>query len=198
MVKVSFIVEGDTEKIIVESPAFAAWAEAQGIEICSPVINAKGGGNLLPQNMAQIVMQARRASPDHIVILTDLEDAPSGAAVRGRIGTEHTDLIFIAVKAIEAWFLADTLALRSWLGLDDAFEVLPEETPGMPWDRLKSLAQEKGVRGPGSNKPGFAKKMCMHHGFTVAGSASHPACPSARQFHDGIAGLGQPIPGEGG
>ncbi len=76
--RVSFIVEGDTEKIIIESAAFMAWAKASGIEICAPVINAKGGGNLLPQNMAQIVMQAKRANPDHIVILTDLEEFSIG------------------------------------------------------------------------------------------------------------------------
>ncbi len=191
MVRVSFIVEGDTEKIIIESAAFMAWARASGIEICSPVINAKGGGNLLPQNMAQIVMQAKRANPDHIVILTDLEDAPNGELVRNRIGTEHTSLIFIAVKAIEAWFLADTAALRSWLGMPDAFEERPEETPGMPWERLKAVAQEKDARGPGSNKLGFAKRLCRNHGFTIPGAAAHPACPSAKLFHDGVAGLGQ-------
>ncbi|PTQ87123.1 hypothetical protein [Agitococcus lubricus] len=49
MVKVGFIVEGDTEKLIVESPAFVAWLVANGITLVNPVVNAKGGGNLLPQ-----------------------------------------------------------------------------------------------------------------------------------------------------
>ncbi len=53
MVKVGFIVEGDTEKVIVESPAFSAWLTANGITLCHPVIDAKGGGNLLPQNIGQ-------------------------------------------------------------------------------------------------------------------------------------------------
>jgi Domain of unknown function (DUF4276) len=184
MVKVGFIVEGDTEKIIVESLAFQNWAKSQGIDICSPVIDAKGGGNLLPQNIVPMVVQLKRSSPDHIVILTDLENEPSVAVVKERIGTEHTNLIFVAVKAIEAWFLADSNALQTWLELPDVQENLPEDTVGMPWDRLKELAKEKERRGPGSNKPGFAKKMCKHYGFTVARAAEHPACPSAKLFHD--------------
>jgi hypothetical protein len=47
-----------------------------------------------------------------------LEDAPNGEVVRNRIGTEHTSLIFIAVKAIEAWFLADSAALHPGYGLN--------------------------------------------------------------------------------
>lgn len=90
MVRVGFIVEGDTEKIVVESSAFQSWAKSQGIEICSPVIDAKGGGNLLPQNIVPMVMQLKRSSPDHIVILTDLENASSVAVVKERIGTEHS------------------------------------------------------------------------------------------------------------
>ncbi|WP_084187437.1 DUF4276 family protein [Andreprevotia chitinilytica] len=189
MVKVGFIVEGDTEKIIVESPAFVAWLQSQQIELCSPVVDAKGGGNLLPQNIDPMVNRLREAQAEHIVILTDLEDAISPDVVRSRIGTEHADLIFIAVKAIEAWFLADSQALRKWLGLDDVAEDRPEETVGMPWDRLKELAKEKAKQGPGSNKPGFAKKMVKHYGFTVANAAQHPHCPSAKEFHDGLQAL---------
>ena len=56
MVKIGFIVEGDCEKIFIESDNFKNWANMQGIEICSPVVNAKGGGNLLPQIATQLFM----------------------------------------------------------------------------------------------------------------------------------------------
>jgi hypothetical protein len=186
MVRVGFIVEGDTEKIIVESDSFRAWAKDNGIEICSPVINAKGGGNLLPQNILPSVAQLRLANAKHIVILTDLDEAPDTECVKTRIGAEHTDLIFVAVKAIEAWFLADTAALNKWLKLDDVFENAPEATPGMPWERLKVLAAEKGSRGPGNNKPLFAMKMCKQYGFLVAHAAIYANCPSAALFHHAI------------
>lgn len=189
MVKVGFIVEGDTEKILIESDRFKAFARNNGLEVCSPVIDAKGGGNLLPQNISQSVARLRMANVGHIVILTDLETAPDVEAVKARIGSLHTNLIFVAVKAIEAWFLADTQALRRWLRMADVFEAAPEETPEMPWERLKALATEKGARGPGNSKPIFARNMCKHHGFDLAQAALHPACPSAKLFHDALVKL---------
>lgn len=190
MVKIGFIVEGDTEKIIIESKAFQSWAKNIGLEICSPVVDAKGGGNLLPSNIKQLVDRLELASPEHIVILTDLEDAPSVNSVRERIKNEYTNLIFVAVKAIEAWFLADTQALRHFLKSEDAFEAFPEETSDKPWQRLKELATQCKVNGPGASKTLFAKRMCNHYHFEISQAASHPACPSAKQFHDELIRLG--------
>ena len=142
MVKVGFIVEGDTEKLIVESPAFVDWLVANGITLVSPVVNAKGGGNLLPRNIGPFVATLQRTQAEHIVILTDLENEANPAVVRARIGQQQNHLIFIAVKAIEAWFLADTQALRKWLDIATIEEPTPEATPDLPWERLKSIASE--------------------------------------------------------
>ena len=49
---------------------------------------------------------------------------------------------------MESWFLADTKAMRQWLGDSTFCESAPETLAGMPWDRLKELRDEKG-RGPG-------------------------------------------------
>jgi hypothetical protein len=192
MVKIGFIVEGDSEKVMVESPTFQAWAKAQGLEICSPVINAQGGGNLLPHHMGLMVARLAPSGPEHIIVLTDLDDAPDIAAVKQRITPKHTQLIFVAVKALEAWFLADTVAMRRWLGNHATFhEPAPEATPKMPWDHLKKVASDHGARGPGSNKVIFAKRFCGTHGFALARAAAHEACPSARVFHDTLVGLGE-------
>jgi hypothetical protein len=194
VVKIGFIVEGDSEKVVIESDSFRAWAREQGVEVCSPVINAKGGGNLLPHHIQPMIAQFQVSQADHVVILTDLDDAPSIEAVKARITTQHTNLIFVAVRALEAWFLADTDAMRHWLSKDDFFEEFPEETPGMPWDRLKAVANELGARGPGPNKVIFAQRMCKTLGFRVAKASAHPNCASARQFHDGLVGLFSNLP----
>ena len=191
MVKVGFIVEGDTEKVIVESPAFSAWLTANGITLCHPVIDAKGGGNLLPQNIGPMIARLQQVQVDHIVILTDLEREVSTTVVRNRIGQQHTRLIFVAVKAIEAWFLADTQALRRWLGIATIEEPTPEATPDLPWERLKSIAHENQKRGPGSNKVIFAKRMVKHYGFTISNAAQHANCPSVLEFTLGLTRLGQ-------
>lgn len=185
MVKVGFIVEGDTERIIVESAAFEAWLNSIDIELCRPVIDAKGGGNLLPDNIEPMVQRLRGMQVEHIVILTDLEDDPTVDEVKSRIGTAHTELVYVAVKAIEAWYLADSAALTKWLGVPYE-EAHPEATVGKPWDRLKEIAAELNRRGPGNSKPGFAKKMVKHHGFTIPAAAAHTDCPSATSFCDGL------------
>jgi len=190
MVKVGFIVEGDSEKVLIESVGFRQWALAQGVKICSPVINAKGGGNLLPHHIEPMLAQFEQSKPDHIVILTDLEDAPNTDSVKTRITTKHTNLIFVAVKALEAWFLADTEAMKQWLKNADFFEAAPEQTPDMPWERVKELAKERKARGPGG-KVIFAKKMCGSLGFQLDNAACHPSCPSATAFRNALEDLGR-------
>jgi len=106
VVKVGFIVEGDTEKILLESKNFKDWTKNIGIDICHPIENAKGSGNLLPKHIVPLVERLKLQDPTHIIILTDLENDPDKQSVIDRIGTDHTQLIFIAVKAIEAWFFS--------------------------------------------------------------------------------------------
>lgn len=191
MVRVAFIVEGASEKMLIESKGFRDWATQIGVVVCDPVIDAKGGGNLLPQNVEPMIDQVKRSKPDRIVILTDLEHESTVEAVRTRIGARHTDDIFVAVKALEAWFLADTGALRHWLKVPDIYEEFPERTPAMPWGRLVELANSYGSRGPGPSKPKFARKYIGTHGFEVFNAAQHPNCPSAQLFCRGLVSLAQ-------
>ena len=189
MVRLGFIVEGDSEKIVVESAAFQAWAAHNDMTVIRPVINAKGGGNLLPQNIEPMVATLQQFKPDHIIILTDLETEPNEAHVRQRIGDTYTNLIFIAVKALEAWYLADSQAMQQWLNVDEFYEDHPQETPAMPWDRLGEIAKNLNRRGTGPSKVKFAEKIVKHCGFEVANAAQHPNCPSAKHFHDGLLAL---------
>ncbi|HCC4393441.1 TPA: hypothetical protein M5M71_004378 [Escherichia coli] len=184
MVKIGFIVEGDTESIIVNSPAFIAFLRTNNFELVTPVIDAKGGGNLLPKYVDNFVARLRNVGAERICILTDLEDAASVADVQARIAHQDVDISFIAVKAVEAWFLADSEAMKKWLKVDAFNEALPEATTEMPWDRLKEISCELGKQGPGSSKTAFARRMVTHHGFDIQGSARHPACTSARELVD--------------
>lgn len=182
MVKIGFIVEGDTESIIVNSPAFIAFLRTNNFELVTPVIDAKGGGNLLPKYVDNFVARLRNVGAERSCILTDLEDAASVADVRARIAHQDVDISFIAVKAVEAWFLADSEAMKKWLKVDTFNEELPEATTEMPWDRLKVISRELGKQGPGSSKTAFARRMVTHHGFDIQSSARHPACPSAHEL----------------
>ncbi|EIA1497367.1 hypothetical protein Q9X98_005089 [Vibrio parahaemolyticus] len=181
MVNVAFIVEGNSEKIIVESDGFRSFLRSLGYELISPVVDAQGGGNLLPNNIEVFLDRLRGQDPEHIFILTDLEDEPSVDEVRSRVGNDDISFSFVAIKALEAWYLADTDAIRSWLKCDVFYEEQPEKTVYKPWDRLKEIAMERGKPGPGS-KVTFAKKIIKKHGFDIKNAAAHEHCESAKEL----------------
>jgi len=182
MVKVGFIVEGDSESIIVNSPAFVSLLQMRGFELITPVINAEGGGNLLPKYVERFVERLQKAGAEKICILTDLEDAVSTDEVRERIFHHKVDISFIAVRAIEAWFLADSPAMKKWLTVEAFNEEHPEATLAMPWNRLKEIANQLSKQGPGGSKAAFARRMVTHYGFTVTQAAKHPGCQSALEL----------------
>lgn len=188
MVNVGFIVEGDSEKIMVESASFEQWLNECGYQLARPVINAKGGGNLLPDNIQVFLSGLHQAGADRIVVLTDLERETSVAAVKERISSSAISVVFVAVKALEAWFMADTEAMRRWLKAPDFFEASPERTPDLPWQHLKHIAKTHGSQGPG-NKVAFAKRFTRYHAFDITQAAQHPACPSAQEL---VMYFGQP------
>ncbi|WP_186685604.1 hypothetical protein [Pseudomonas vanderleydeniana] len=181
MVKAGFIVEGASERIVVESQAFRALLQSCGYELVTPVVDANGGGNLLPHNIEAFLDRLDEAGAEEVFILTDLEDELHVRTVRDRVAHQRVRFAFVAVKALEAWFLADTQAMNAWLKTDDFFEDTPEQTAEKPWERVKQVAAERGARGPG-NKVAFAKKAVTHWGFSVEHSSAHPSCPSAREL----------------
>jgi len=186
MVKIGFVVEGHCEKMLLESLNFRCWAEEQSIHICDPIINARGGGNLCPKKIEASITECRiLANPDKIVVLTDLECDPCITAVKERIGEKGVDQIVVVKKALEAWFLADTVVMRRWLENDDfPEESTPEETSDMPWERLKEIGRsyQKNQRGPGNRKKKFAVNLINTYGFSIKRAATHPQCPSAKYF----------------
>ncbi len=179
------MVEGYCEKILLESNNFRDWARQHNILICEPIINARGGGNLCPKNINASITECHRlANPDKIMILTDLECDICVTATKARIGGDVNQVV-VAKKALEAWFMADTKAMRRWLKNNDfQGENEPENTQDMPWDRLKEIAKSyhKEGRGPGTRKIGFAKIMINKLEFSIERAANHPNCASAKYF----------------
>ena len=183
MVKVGFIVEGNTEKVIVNSPQFKAFLNNIGLSIVDPVIDAKGNGNLLPQNIEPFIGLLKGKSADKIIVITDADNNTVNQ-VKKRImpksASYRIDEIVVAVKAFEAWFLACEELMRTVLHIPEFSIKLPEKTTELPFDYIKSLTASQQVRGPGS-KVTFAKRV-LRHGFSLQTAANHPHCPSATSF----------------
>ena len=196
MVTVGFVVEGASEKRLVESELFRKWLrEDCNLEVVNPVVDAAGNGNMCSHNIETFVKILRTsANPDKVVVLADLDPDTCAPCVQKRkeiIGCQGIDLIAIAKKAMESWFLADTKAMRQWLGNDTFYEIHPETLDEMPWCRLKELRTKKD-RGPGKGKLTFARKFIHVHGFDVRRAARHSQCPSARYFVEHLCALGNP------
>ena len=196
MVTVGFVVEGDSEKRLIESELFQQWLrEDCNLEVVDPVVNAAGSGNMCSRNIGVLVKNLRaEATPDKVVVLADLDPEKCAPCVQARkkiIGTQDiVDLVAIAKKAMESWFLADTEAMRRWLDDDTFCEAAPETLEGMPWDRLKELGRKsKRGRGPGT-KGSFSKTFILRYKFDVRRAAQNYQCPSARYFFERLRALG--------
>jgi hypothetical protein len=191
VVKIGFVVEGDTEKLLIESILFHKWAAQNQIEIGTPVINAGGGGNLCAKNIGKYIDAClTQVKPDKLVVLTDLECEPCITQVKQRIGDERVTKIFVARKAIEAWFLADTEAMCSWLENPEFSENFPEQTLAMPWERLREVSKTFHKRDPGG-KVLFTRNMINRFSFSIERAATHPQCQSAKYFLEKLKEIAQ-------
>jgi len=196
MVTVGFIVECHSEACLVDSKQFCEWLRMEcNLRAIPPAVNVAGNRELCNRNIGKWVdsLKKRADSPDKVVVLADLdpdECAPCITARKKIIESNGIDLIVIARKALESWFLADTAAMCKWTGDRTFTEPRPEETPEMPWNRLKEIGISKGHSTRGS-KVKFVQMFISDHHFDVRRAARHPHCPSAKYFVDRVCALGK-------
>ncbi|AQG79037.1 hypothetical protein [Spirosoma montaniterrae] len=173
-----FICEGDTERKIIESSAFQQFLIRNGIRCVGPVEDAKGNGNLLPHTIEEKRNKLFSAGASLIVILTDLDKDACITKTKQRIQDFSNQVVVVAVKEIEAWFLADSDVLTDLIGAPVYFDHPEKEE--QPFETIKQIFLNKTGRGVGT-KPMLARRM-LKYGFSIEAAAKHPNCPSARYF----------------
>ncbi|WP_288424439.1 DUF4276 family protein [uncultured Spirosoma sp.] len=180
MVKVGFIVEGGSEKIILKSVEFQTYLRTKQIEQVGDVIDIDGKGNLKAssQRMNTQVQLLRDAGATWIIILRDMDNATSFELVKSEVYQAADTVTCIAVQALEAWFLADSRTLHNLF--QTSFEHPSPEAVSNPVDELNALRKQYTGRGIGDKKA-FARTM-LGCGFTIERAAAHPNCPSAQYF----------------
>ena len=178
MVKVGFICEGKTERKIIESDNFQDYLYQIGIECIKPVFDAKGAGNLLPENLSEVLASLKAKDAQKIIILTDLDEDACVTVTKNRVTVDENRVVIVAVKKIESWFLADSETLTVLLKQNFHFDKPEEEN--IPFNTLKEIFINRQARGIGV-KDIFSARM-LKYGFSVQNAASHPNCPSARYF----------------
>lgn len=182
MIKVGFICEGNTEKKLLESEAFKAFLASIDLQFIN-VIDAEGSGNLLPHNIQQYITSLERDGAEKIIILTDLDADVCITITKQRLRARDTDIVVIAVRQIEAWFLADSLAMQKLLQ-DSNFHFDLPENEAFPFECIRQLKIAKTNRGFNDKAGGklLLIKKLLDLGLDIQQSASHPNCASAAYF----------------
>ena len=177
VVKVGFIVEGETESLILFSDNFKTILSELKLESVG-VVNAGGNKNLLPHNIAIHQTNLIELGASIIVILTDLDNDQCITETKERITERENQIIIVAVKQIEAWFLADSILLTKLFSQNFQFE-LPE-IELIPFETLRNLMIKYRGRGLPKKVP-MALKM-LNAGFSIQNAVNHPNCPTAKYF----------------
>jgi hypothetical protein len=184
MVKLGFIAEGATEKIILESSDFRGYLRSLSIDFIEEVIDAGGNGNLLPNNILPHTRILEEKGATKIFVLTDLDETLCITRTKERIKPLPNHIIIVSVKTIEAWFLADSESMRSVLN-DSTFFVENPELISNPFEEIKKVRLEK-TRKITNSKVILANLFIKHHGFSIQNAAKHPNCSSAKYFLETI------------
>lgn len=185
MVKIGIIVEGDCEKIVLETIHFSTFLSDSGLELVDEIINIGGKSKLKPdaEEMQNSINILRDQGAAWIIVLRDMDDAPSFKVVKDEVLQQDGVMICIAVKELEAWFLADSKTMSALFKTEFYFEK-PEE-PLNPPETISKLSLQFTGRGTAWERTGgkinFANKI-VRQGFTIQQAAEHPNCPSARYF----------------
>jgi hypothetical protein len=185
MVTLGFIGEGSNEKTVLESPSFRALLDRMGFDYLPYALDAKGGGNLLPKYLEDQIARMYEEGATRIIILADQEDNPCITSVKNRIDPENQQVVVVAVKAIESWFLADTKAISTYFGR--SFVCEHPESIQKPFIFIKE--QKLKLTGRGVDRK---KQLCsriLASGFSLEAAAAHPNCPSAKYFLDKLCSL---------
>lgn len=180
MVNIGFICEGYTELFILESDTFKVLLNQLGLHSIG-VINVQGNGNLLPHNIKSHRENLFDKGASIIFILTDLDQDQCITKTRSRITEYENQIIIVAVKQIESWFLADDIAMNTIFKGNYSFEF--PENQDVPFETIRSKYFEKFGRGlvGRDEKKRLAQKM-INSGFSIQNAANHPNCPSANYF----------------
>ena len=185
MVKVGFICEGATERIILSSASFGSYLNSLGIQFVDEIIDAEGCGNLLPHNIDAYILRLEKKGANKIIVIRDLDSYPCFTSIKEHLKAREQDVVIIAVKTIESWLLANTNVMKVLFNKPDFYFDYPEKE-NEPFETINQLLVEFTGRGIGKKKSGKQKlaDKVLALGFSVQDSASHPNCPSAKYFID--------------
>lgn len=190
MVKVGFIVEGDTEKLLLESQNFRSFLAELKLDFVQEITNVIGNGNLLPRNIKEHseILQGKGANV--IIILTDLDEDACVTETKKRIKPLNNHICIVSKKKIESWFLADITTLRTVVEENIRSYEAPEDVIE-PFEEINRIKYE--IRGRGINNKRKLAMSMIENGFSFQRAATHPNCSSIRYFVEKLKSLSEKV-----
>jgi hypothetical protein len=179
MVNVGFIVEGHCEKAVLGSAGFHVFLSKAGVTNVYDVQNVKGKDNLLTDTATSLAQILRDKGATHILVLRDLDDLPDRETAQKEVIRAIDLSVCVAVRELEAWFLADSDTLSAIFKTSFFFEHPEQESN--PFETLNQLSRQF-RQGRGIDDKRKFTNLMLANGFSIEKAAEHPNCPSARYF----------------
>lgn len=144
MIKVGFLVEGDSDRKLLESQSFKDFFRECQIDVIN-IIATKGCYNMSSNKVEVFVNKLKKLkkSPDKIILLADMNSAPCYTKRIKNFKHADIDLIIIAKQSIESWLLADTKAMQKKTGNQQFKENTPENIAEGAWPKLQNIWSHK-------------------------------------------------------
>lgn len=180
MVKFGFIVEGNTERILFKSEACLRYMKNLKIDFIHEIINAKGNGNLLPNHISEFTQILIDKGATKIFNISDLDKDECITKTKERIKPAKIHQCIINKKMIEAWFLADIVAMRNYLGSENYTCNNPEDMDN-PFEEIKK--QRINFKNKGVNDKKILARNLLSSGLSFKKMTSNIKCSSAQNFH---------------
>lgn len=133
--RIGIVVEGDTERRLFEN--HRAWFQERGLEI--KVAQANGRPRLIQEARSHLeVMRLKQCQYTFFLLDQDDDDCPPAVAAQlQEVSKEPDTIICVTARELEAWFLADTVAVLKATG--QRFTGIPTDELTRPAERLKEL-----------------------------------------------------------
>jgi hypothetical protein len=184
--RIGLIGEGDSEVIMLNSPDFQELLKRYDIN-CVGVYNADGSGNFRKFNekinkFFKIFIDLK---VDEVFMLTDLDLEKCISERKNTIYNYHQgQIIIIAVRANESWYLADSITLSSIFKKNYKY-IEPENTTSSPFETIHEEFLKNRNRGFGRSKVSLSNIM-MKNGFSIENAILHENCDSVKYFYKKI------------
>jgi hypothetical protein len=189
LVTAGFIVEGDSEAILLKDSSFISLLASLNIT-CSAglIINAEGKNNLynpkadfsrIERKINAWVQRLKANGAQAIFMLIDFDASDTCFTFfKSKVFSYDVNFVIIAKQALEAWYLADQQALSAYLKTK-IFVATPESYLS-PFDEIRNLRLMHNNKGLSDKK--YLTKDIIKSGFSLPNAAAHPNCPSAAYF----------------